>query len=414
MIHFFLGTHQPQWLGDERLSGVPLFISRRRLAERTRLPDAVTNFALDSGGFTELQMYGRWTLTPEQYAEDVSRYIAFYGKRLLWVAPQDWMCEPIVIKGGMAPRGVKFAGTHLSIPEHQRRTVRNFLQLRRLLGDRVIPVLQGWSMADYWRCQDLYKKAGVRLGDEPVVGVGTVCRRQSTDEAVTIMTTLASDGLSLHGFGLDSTTVLAIARAREFECYALSFNYGQRHYFELKAAARVAMLLGAAEQRVVRIELPWGGSALTESTIDVPKGRPAKEMAQGIPITYVPARNTVFLAYALSWAETLGAADIFAGMNAIDYSGYPDCRPEFVTAFQTMARLGTRAGIEGAQIIVHTPLIAMTKAQIIREGLRLGVDYGATLSCYDPVGGRPCGECDSCQLRAKGFEEAGLADPGVT
>lgn len=200
-MRFFLGTHQPHWLGDERLRGVPLFISRRRLANRVGLPRPVTNFAMDSGGFTELQMYGRWTLTADQYAEDVSRYITFYGKRLLWIAPQDWMCEPIVIAGGTAPRGIKFAGTGLSVPEHQRRTVSNFIRLRRLLGERVIPVLQGWTMVDYWRCQDLYKKNGIRLENEPVVGVGTICRRQSTGDATTIMTTLAADGLALHGFG---------------------------------------------------------------------------------------------------------------------------------------------------------------------------------------------------------------------
>jgi hypothetical protein len=201
VMKFFLGTHQPHWLSDERLRNVPLFISRRRLADRVCLPRAVTNFALDSGGFTELQMYGRWTLTAEQYAENVRRYIAFYGKKLLWVAPQDWMCEPLVINGGMAPRGVRFAGTHLSVSEHQRRTVQNFVSLRRLLGDRVIPVLQGWTITDYWRCEDLYKKAGIRLTDERVVGIGSVCRRQSTNEATTIMMSLAVSKLALHGFG---------------------------------------------------------------------------------------------------------------------------------------------------------------------------------------------------------------------
>jgi len=200
-MRFFLGTHHPQWLGDERFRGVPLFISRRRLATRVTLPPATTSFALDSGGFTELQMYGRWSLTEEQYAEEVSRYVRFYGKKLSWIAPQDWMCEPIVINGGMAPRGVSFAGTGLSVLEHQRRTVKNFVKLRRLLGDRVIPVLQGWSITDYWRCQDMYKKAGVVLENEPTIGVGTVCRRQSTGEATKIMMTLAVGGLQLHGFG---------------------------------------------------------------------------------------------------------------------------------------------------------------------------------------------------------------------
>ena len=165
------------------------------------MPKAVTSFALDSGGFTELQMYGRWTLTAEQYADDVRRYVRHFGKKLRWVAPQDWMCEPIVLTGGQASRGVVFAGTGLDVLEHQRRTVRNFVRLRELLGDLVIPVLQGWSLTDYWRCQDLYRKAGVRLAGYETVGVGTVCRRQSTNEATQIMSTLASDGLRLHGFG---------------------------------------------------------------------------------------------------------------------------------------------------------------------------------------------------------------------
>lgn len=200
-MKFFLGTHQPHWLRDDRFASVPLFISRRRLADYKTLPPAAGSFALDSGGFTELQMHGKWQLTAEQYAEEVSRYIAFYGRRLLWVAPQDWMCEPIVLAGGKASRGVVFAGTGLSVIEHQRRTVKNFVALRKLLGERVIPVLQGWKLTDYWRCQEMYAKAGVRLKDEETVGVGTVCRRQSTAEATTIMTTLASDGLNLHGFG---------------------------------------------------------------------------------------------------------------------------------------------------------------------------------------------------------------------
>jgi hypothetical protein len=198
---FFLGTHQPHWLRDPRFVSVPLFISRRRLSDYKKLPPTEGSFALDSGGFTELQMYGKWSLTSEQYAEEVSRYIKFYGPHLLWVAPQDWMCEPIVLTGGKAARGVVFAGTGLSIIEHQQRTVENFVALRKMLGDVVIPVLQGWYLTDYWRCQELYEDAGVKLADEQTVGVGTVCRRQSTAEATTIMTTLASDGLNLHGFG---------------------------------------------------------------------------------------------------------------------------------------------------------------------------------------------------------------------
>lgn len=212
--------------------------------------------------------------------------------------------------------------------------------------------------------------------------------------------------------GLDSTTVLAIARERGFDSHALSFDYGQRHVLELLAAAAVARSLGVTH-RVVRIEMPWGGSALTGDE-PVPKGRSTVEMAQGIPVTYVPARNTIFLSYALSLAETLGSTDIFAGMNAVDYSGYPDCRPAFVAAFQAMARLGTRAGIGGAEIVVHAPLIAMSKADIVREGTRLGVDYRPTLSCYDPIEDRPCSACDSCQLRARGFAEAGIIDPSLS
>ena len=213
--------------------------------------------------------------------------------------------------------------------------------------------------------------------------------------------------------GLDSTTVLAIAREQGFECYALSFHYGQRHFFELKSAATVARLLGAIQHRVINVAMPWSNSALTSSKTEVPKGRLVETMSQGIPVTYVPARNILFLSFALSWAETLGAEDLFAGMNAVDYSSYPDCRPEFVKAFQTTARLATKVGVEGSKMVVHTPLIAMTKADIIREGMRLGVDYGPTLSCYDPKSGYQCGMCDSCQLRTKGFEDAGLIDPAT-
>ena len=208
--------------------------------------------------------------------------------------------------------------------------------------------------------------------------------------------------------GLDSATVLAIAREQGFESYALSFDYGQRHRSELHAAARVARVLGAFEHRVVALDLTgWGGSALTDSHIDVPT-----KPTSGIPITYVPARNTIFLSLALAWAETLGANAIFAGMNAVDYSGYPDCRPDYIAAFQTMARLATRAGVEGGALTIHTPIIAMSKADIVREGTRLGVDYAMTVSCYQADGdGRACGVCDSCRLRIEGFRAAGVADP---
>jgi 7-cyano-7-deazaguanine synthase len=213
--------------------------------------------------------------------------------------------------------------------------------------------------------------------------------------------------------GLDSATTLAIARSQGFETYALSIDYGQRHARELQAAQRVAAALGAARHRVVSVDLrAIGGSALT-ADLDVPKDRPHEDIAQGIPITYVPARNTVFLGIALGYAEVVGAFDLFLGVNAIDYSGYPDCRPEFIRQFERLANLATRAGVEGqGQFRVHTPLIAWTKAQIIQEGMRLGVDYALTHSCYEPLAdGRACGRCDSCQLRLKGFAEAGLVDP---
>jgi 7-cyano-7-deazaguanine synthase len=213
--------------------------------------------------------------------------------------------------------------------------------------------------------------------------------------------------------GLDSATVLAIARSEGYEVYALSFRYGQRHVYELEAAARVAAAIGAAAHKTATIDLRvFGGSALT-GDIDVPKGRSADDMSHGIPITYVPARNTIFLSFALAWAEVLGASDIFIGVNALDYSGYPDCRPEFIEAFEKMANLATKAGVEGRQTLkIHTPLIAMTKAQIIQKGMELGVDYELTSSCYDPSAtGRPCGECDSCVLRRKGFRENGMEDP---
>jgi 7-cyano-7-deazaguanine synthase len=213
--------------------------------------------------------------------------------------------------------------------------------------------------------------------------------------------------------GLDSATVLAIARSQGYELYALSFRYGQRHVSELEAAARVAAAIGVAKHRTAEIDLRiFGGSALTDE-IAVPKGRTADEMGHGIPITYVPARNTIFLSFALAWAEVLGANDVFIGVNALDYSGYPDCRPEFIEAFERMANLATKAGVEGRQRLkIHTPLIAMAKAEIIAKGLELGVDYGLTSSCYDPSPeGAPCGECDSCLLRRKGFAEVGIEDP---
>ncbi len=212
--------------------------------------------------------------------------------------------------------------------------------------------------------------------------------------------------------GLDSATTLAICRADGFETYALSFRYGQRHAPELAAAERVAKSLGATDHRTVEIDLRlFGGSALTDD-IDVPKNRANNEMTSGIPITYVPARNTIFLSYSLAWAEVLGATDIFIGVNAVDYSGYPDCRPEFIAAFAELANLATKAGVEGGRFEVHTPLLRLTKAEIIRRGSSLGVDYALTHSCYDPTPqGLACGECDSCQLRLKGFREAGLEDP---
>jgi 7-cyano-7-deazaguanine synthase len=213
--------------------------------------------------------------------------------------------------------------------------------------------------------------------------------------------------------GLDSATVLAVAKKEGYELYALSFSYGQRHGWELEAAKRVAASIGVAQHRIVEIDLrAFGSSALTDD-IAVPKGRAPEEMAHGIPITYVPARNTIFLSFALAWAEVLGASNIFLGVNALDYSGYPDCRPEYIAAFEKMASLATKAGVEGRQTLkIHTPLIALTKAEIIRLGRSLGVDYGLTSSCYDssPMGA-PCGQCDACLLRQKGFRENGIDDP---
>jgi len=212
--------------------------------------------------------------------------------------------------------------------------------------------------------------------------------------------------------GLDSATTLAIARSQDYEAYAVSFDYGQRHGRELEAARKIAKSLGAREHRIVKIDNQiFAGSALTDD-VDVPKSRSEKEMGTGIPVTYVPARNTVFLAHALAWAETISAGHIFIGVNALDYSGYPDCRPEFIALFETVANIGTKAGIEGARIQIHAPLIKLSKADIVRKAVELDVDLSLTHSCYDPApDGRACGKCDSCQLRLKGFREAGVKDP---
>jgi len=212
--------------------------------------------------------------------------------------------------------------------------------------------------------------------------------------------------------GIDSTTTLAMAIAERYEAYALSFDYGQRHQIETEAARRAANSLGAKEHRIAKIDLRvFGGSALTDD-VAVPKQRSETEIAHGIPLTYVPARNTIFLAYALAWAEIILASDIFLGVNAIDYSGYPDCRPEFTEAFENLANVGTKAAVEGRRFQIHTPLIKFSKAEIIRKAVDLGVDLSLTHSCYDPTPeGLPCGECDSCLLRLKGFREAGIKDP---
>ena len=212
--------------------------------------------------------------------------------------------------------------------------------------------------------------------------------------------------------GIDSTTTLAIAKEEGFDLFALSFQYGQRHKIELEAAQRIANFFHVAKHVVVDMDLRlFGGSALTDN-LKIPKNRTTAEMGGDIPVTYVPARNTIFLSFALAWAEVLGSEDIFIGVNALDYSGYPDCRPEYIEAFTRVANLGTRAGIEGQGFEIHTPLISMTKAEIIQRGLELGVDYSLTHSCYDPSPeGKPCGSCDSCLLREKGFREAGVDDP---
>jgi len=214
--------------------------------------------------------------------------------------------------------------------------------------------------------------------------------------------------------GLDSVTALALAQAEGFDCYALSFRYGQRHEAELEAARRLADRFGVTRHVIADIDLrTFGGSALT-ADIAVPKHDDVSEVAADIPVTYVPARNTIFLAFAVAWAEVLDATDIFIGVNALDYSGYPDCRPEFIAAFEEMANLATRAGVEGNRVQIHTPLISMTKADIIRAGLDLGVDYGLTVSCYDATeSGAACGRCDACLLRSRGFRDAGIEDPTV-
>jgi len=212
--------------------------------------------------------------------------------------------------------------------------------------------------------------------------------------------------------GLDSSTCLALARREGYECYALSFDYGQRHRVELEAAARVAQAWGAARHVVARIDLRQIGHSALTADLAVPKGRSAQDISHGIPATYVPARNTIFLSFALAWAEVLEAPDIFIGVNALDYSGYPDCRPEYIAAFESMANLATKAGVEGRlRVRIHTPLIRLSKAEIVKLGRELDLDFGLTHSCYDPdADGRPCGQCDSCLLRRKGFEEAGIAD----
>ena len=226
-------------------------------------------------------------------------------------------------------------------------------------------------------------------------------------------TSTAKKAIVLLSGGLDSTTTLAIARSEGYTPYAITFKYGQRHEAEIAAARRVAAQFDVANHVIANIDLRmFGGSALT-ADIDVPKGREIADMSEGIPITYVPARNTIFLSLALAWAETLEISDLFLGVNALDYSGYPDCRPEYIASYQAMANLATKAGVEGRQQLkIHTPIIEMTKSEIIQAGLALGVDYGITRSCYDPSPeGKSCGQCDSCQLRLKGFAEVGSRDP---
>jgi 7-cyano-7-deazaguanine synthase len=219
---------------------------------------------------------------------------------------------------------------------------------------------------------------------------------------------MAKKAVILVSGGLDSTTVVAMAKRQGYECYTLSFDYGQRHRSELEAASRVSESMAVVEHKVVKLDLgSIGGSALTDTSIDVPEAA-----TSGIPVTYVPARNTVFLSIALGWAEVLGANDIFLGVNAVDFSGYPDCRPEYITAFERMANLATRAAVEGQPLTVHAPLIDMSKAQIIQAGIELGVDYSKTVSCYQAsLEGEACGRCESCRLRRQGFKQAGISDP---
>jgi len=231
-----------------------------------------------------------------------------------------------------------------------------------------------------------------------------------------LMVSIDKPAVVLLSGGLDSATALAIAQGQGFDVHAMSFRYGQRHVVELEFARRLARRAGVREHIIIDFDLrAFGGSALTSSRIDVPKGRAVEQMSRDIPVTYVPARNTIFLSFALAWAETLNCADIFIGVNALDYSGYPDCRPEYIEAYSRMANLATRAGVEGLkQLTIHTPLIHLTKGQIIRRGLDLGVDFSLTSTCYDPDGdGKACGECDACVLRLKGFAENGMADPAA-
>lgn len=229
------------------------------------------------------------------------------------------------------------------------------------------------------------------------------------------MQNLSNRAVILLSGGLDSATCLAIAKSQGFVPYAISFRYGQRHKIELDRAAKIALHLGAEDHIVIDIDLAkLGGSALTDRNMAVPKHQSVDQIGSDIPLTYVPARNTVFLSYALAWAEVLEAKDIFIGVNALDYSGYPDCRPEYISAFERMANLATKRGVEGNYLTIHSPLIHLSKAQIIEQGLALGVDYGLTISCYDPADdGTPCGRCDSCLLRAKGFSELGTRDPSL-
>lgn len=229
------------------------------------------------------------------------------------------------------------------------------------------------------------------------------------------MKNVSAPAVVLLSGGLDSATCVAIAQQGEFSVHAISFRYGQRHSIELKRAAAVAKHFGIQKHAIIDIDLAkLGGSALTDMAIDVPKHDTADEIGSDIPLTYVPARNTVFLSYALAWAEVLDSNDIFIGVNALDYSGYPDCRPEYIQAYETMANLATKRGVSGEKLTIHAPLIHMSKGEIIRKGIELGVDYSLTISCYDPIPeGKPCGRCDSCLLRARGFAQAGIIDPAL-